>query len=119
MIGCGDEGVPEAPPCTHDVVRTSVGCDADAPPTRTVSCIESFLPGANAGFGQDRFPQIVYGEPHGGGARQGSLDVLSLGAAGEIVVGFGANAIVDGPGVDFIVFENAFYVGGHEDKPFK
>jgi hypothetical protein len=57
-------------------------------------------------------PCVAEGPPHGLGTMQGSLDVVSLGLDGEIVLGFAPNAIVDGPGVDFIVFENAFYVGG-------
>lgn len=105
---------------TSETTGTSLaeGCAA-LPPTRTISCVESFVPGKGAGYGQDEFPEVVFGHPVGGGAKQGSLDVLSLGKDGEIVVGFGANAIVDGDGVDFIVFENAFYVGGKVDKPFK
>ncbi len=35
--------------------------------------------------------------------------VCSLGLGGEIIIGFKDKRIVDGPGVDFIVFENAFY----------
>lgn len=73
--------------------------------------VVSFTPGKDAGYGQDRMPDIVLGGPHGMGTSQGSLDTLSLGVGGEIVLGF-AHAIVDGPGADFLVFENAFYVGG-------
>lgn len=40
--------------------------------------------------------------------RSGSLDVVSLGVGGEIVLGFDAWRITDGPGADFVVFENAF-----------
>lgn len=86
-------------------------CNASTPATRTVSCVESFEPGDAAGFGADGFPEIVFGEPLGNGDTQGSTDVLSLGRQGTIAVAFGANAIVDGPGVDFIVFENAFLYG--------
>jgi hypothetical protein len=66
----------------------------------------------NAGFGQEKFPTIVYGPPVGAGTLSGSLDVLTLGGGGEIVVGFGGNAIVDGPGPDFTLFENPWYIGG-------
>jgi hypothetical protein len=45
------------------------------------------------------------------------VDVVSLGYKGEIVVGFDPNAIIDQPGPDFIVFENAFYAGGDPAKP--
>jgi hypothetical protein len=84
------------------------GCDAKAPPTRFISCVVSFDPGPGAGFGQDRFPELVYGPPQADAHGGGSTDVLSLGRGGSIVVGFGGNAIVDGPGVDFLVFENPF-----------
>ena len=95
---------------------SGVGCDATSPGTTTISCVESVAPGAGAGFGADRFPEIIYGVPHGGGDHGGSTDVFSLGTDGEIVVGFGGNGVVDGEGPDFIVFENAFLAGG---KPFK
>lgn len=71
-----------------------------------------FAPGPCAGFGATSMPGIVSGPPEGAGTLQGSYDVVSLGAGGEIVLGFGDNAIVDGPGVDFLVFENAFYANG-------
>ncbi|MEO7112284.1 MAG: hypothetical protein ABI183_17695, partial [Polyangiaceae bacterium] len=35
-------------------------------------------------------------------------DVVSLGTGGSITLSFAPNAIVDGTGADFIVFENAF-----------
>jgi len=70
-------------------------------------CVVSFEPAGDAGFGHDALPDIVLGPPVGGGENQGSLDVVSLGCGGTIVLGF-ANPIVDGPGPDLIVFENAF-----------
>jgi hypothetical protein len=54
----------------------------------------------------------------GGGALRGSLDVLTLGGGGEIAFGFGGNAIVDGPGPDFILFENPFDIGGDPTSPY-
>jgi hypothetical protein len=54
----------------------------------------------------------VLGPPHGAGAFQGSLDTWSLGLGGSITVAFTDNAIVDGPGPDFTVFENAFLLSG-------
>jgi hypothetical protein len=96
----------------------AMGCDSSAPGTTTISCVESFTPGKGAGFGQGRFPGIIYGPPKGAGDRSGSVDVLSLGTDGEIVVGFGGNGIVDGEGADFIVFENAFWKGGNPKYPF-
>jgi hypothetical protein len=64
--------------------------------------------GEGAGFGQEAFPDIIFGAPEGRGEGAGSLDVLSLGAGGEIVISFDNIDIVDQEGVDFIVFENPF-----------
>jgi len=114
-LGCA--GDPDDPP--PGAPADADACDEAAPPTRTASCVNDLSAGEGAGYGMDRFPEVVFGEPLGGGASGGSLDVLSLGKGGEIVLGFGGNAIVDGEGVDFIVFENAFYVQGDPDKVFK
>jgi hypothetical protein len=69
--------------------------------------VVSFTPGPGAGFGQDAFPEVVLGPPHGAGASAGSLDVLSLGKGGVIVLELG-QAVLDGPGADLLVFENPF-----------
>ena len=68
--------------------------------------------GANAGYGQSAFPSIVLGVPKGSGGTQGSLDVLSLGIGGSIILGFLDEIVVDGPGPDLIIFENPFFIGG-------
>lgn len=78
------------------------------PPNPWADRVVSFTPGPGAGFGQDRMPQVVLGPPHGGGDSMGSLDVVSLGNEGSIVLEFTDWVIIDGPGVDFLVFENAF-----------
>jgi hypothetical protein len=80
--------------------------------------IVRYAPGPNAGFGQDELPAVVLGPPVGKGVERGSLDVLSLGVGGEIVLDFGERAIVDGEGPDFVVFENAFWPGGDASKVF-
>jgi hypothetical protein len=74
--------------------------------------IVSFAPGDGAGFGEDALPDVVLGPPLGRGVLSGSLDVLSLGKGGSIVLAFGENGFLDGEGADFVVFENAFYPGG-------
>lgn len=61
------------------------------------------------GSGQDhnqmgRFPEALYGPPRAGD----NSSVVSLGNGGFVVVEFGGNTILDGPGVDFTVFENPF-----------
>jgi hypothetical protein len=56
----------------------------------------------------------VLGPPHGAGPFQGSMHTFSLGLGGSITVAFTDNAIVDRPGPDFTVFENAFLLSGVE-----
>ncbi|MET0791336.1 MAG: hypothetical protein ABW061_07415 [Polyangiaceae bacterium] len=77
-----------------------------------VTSVESFSPGPGSDFGQAALPEIVLGPPKGQGDASGSLDVVTLGNGGSITLGFAPSTIVDGPGPDFIVFENAFYVTG-------
>ena len=78
----------------------------------------SFTAGPGQSFGQSKLPDIVLGPPKGLGDAQASLDVASLGNGGTITLGFAPSSIVDGPGPDFIVFENPFYIGGDSSKPF-
>lgn len=108
-----EAGVPDASDATDGAVADAGALSADRFATKVVS----FTPGPCAGFGADEMPGVVLGPPVGAGGMQGSLDVVSLGIGGEIVVSFEPNAIVDGPGPDFIVFENAFYAGGNPDQP--
>jgi len=54
-------------------------------------------------------PGIVLGPPGNTTPTNGTLTVLSLGHGGSVVLEFSDNEIVDGPGPDFIVFENAFF----------
>lgn len=79
--------------------------------------VSSFNPGPGSGFGQSNFPGVVLGPPHGNGAGAGGTDVLSLGVGGQITLR-SDTPILNGPGPDFIVFENAFYVGGNPLSPF-
>lgn len=90
----------------------------EGPGARFATGVVSACFGAGQGFGQDRFPDVVLGPPKGAGCCGGSLDVLSLGNGGSIVVSFNGNAIVDGPGPDLLVFENSFYLGSDPAKPF-
>ncbi len=73
--------------------------------------------GAHSGFGMDNFPDVVLGPPQGGGGFQAGLDVLSLGVGGEITLK-SDTPILNGPGADFIVFENPFWAGGNPQNPF-
>ncbi len=54
-------------------------------------------------------PGMVLGPPGDATPTTGSLAVMSLGHGGQIVLAFDDNEIVDGPGPDFIVFENPFF----------
>lgn len=90
----------------------ALGCDAGEAPGPYASEVVDFSPGPGAGYGQSRLPGVVLGPPVAVSTSQGSADVLSLGRGGEIVLGFSGRAIADGPGADFIVFENAFLIGG-------
>ena len=85
---------------------------------RFVTGVVSFTPAGCTGYGQSEMPGIVEGPPIGGGSGQGSTDVVSLGSGGSIVLTFAPNAIVDGPGPDFIVFENPFWIGGDPSNPY-
>ncbi len=69
--------------------------------------------GQNSGQSTEYFPQNIFGVPDTS-AREDfqSADpyqICSLGLGGEIIVGFKGMDIVDGPGPDFTIFENAFF----------
>ena len=85
-------------------------CDGAGPRFATTVVEVSYGPGQS--YGQNFMPDIALGPPDGGGCCMGSLDVVSLGNGGTIVLGFDGNGIQDGPGVDFVVFENAFETAG-------
>ncbi|MBI5607580.1 MAG: cell surface protein [Deltaproteobacteria bacterium] len=70
--------------------------------------VVAYAPGPEAGFGQPSMPAVVLGPPKGAGHLAGSLDVVSLGKNGSIVVAFDDWVATDGPGVDLLVFENPF-----------
>ena len=60
-------------------------------------------------FGAAFVPGILLGPPGESVPFQGSLTVASLGFGGSVTVVFDDVVIEDGPGPDFIVFENAFF----------
>ncbi|MDG1483165.1 MAG: cell surface protein, partial [Myxococcota bacterium] len=82
--------------------------DADTDADPFADAVVTFLPGKAAGFGQESLPGIVLGGPEGAGASAGSLDVLSLGCGGSIVLALEDIGLLDGEGADLLVFENAF-----------
>jgi hypothetical protein len=91
------------------------GCAPDEDTNSDVGCdpfavdVVSFSPGEAAGFGAAAMPEIVQGPPNGLGSGAGSTDVVSLGIGGHIVLEL-ACPVVDGEGVDLVVYENAFKV---------
>jgi len=88
------------------------GATRDAASLPYARVASAFHEGASAGFGRERYPEVIFGPPQGKGSTAGSLDVLSLGVGGELVVDFGERGILDGSGADFIVFENPFWPSG-------
>lgn len=70
--------------------------------------VADYLIGQDGGFQEGALPGVVTGPPDGQGLFEGSLNVFSLGLSGDIELEFSDNVIVDGPGPDFSVFENAF-----------
>jgi hypothetical protein len=85
--------------------------DHGAPADPYADCMEAFEPAPGVSFGHDALPGIVLGPPQGGGVDVGGTDVASLGCGGSITLYFAAPWPTDGPGPDFIVFENAFQAG--------
>jgi hypothetical protein len=101
--------------CAADGASPANDGGAGAPSTLELpyaAHVVAFEPGEGAGFGQSGLPDIVLGPPDGKGYESGSLDVLSLGRGGSIVLGFEGLAITDGDGPDLVVFENPFWPGG-------
>ena len=85
---------------------------AVATPLVGIGAIVRWQPGPGAGHGEAELPAVIQGGPTGGGRSRGAVSgVLSLGVGGELVVDFGDYELVDGPGPDFVVFENAFETG--------
>ncbi|MBX3188455.1 MAG: cell surface protein [Labilithrix sp.] len=120
-ISLGEGGYVDAPDPDADRSRVDggfLGPDGGVlREDRFVMKVVSFTPGPCAGFGASEMPGVIQGPPVGAGELKGSFDVVSLGIGGEIVVSFEPNEIVDGPGPDFIVFENAFYAAGNPATP--
>ena len=82
-----------------------------------------FGPNFNAGFGPDNphFPRCVLGRPDSTARpcapSADPRELLSLGDGGEITLYF-RRPIIDREGPDFIVFENAFYIGCDTNRAF-
>lgn len=88
----------------------------DAAGARTVDCFADEVLSYHVGFTPPEnglrvaeLPGIVLGPPGDSLPNTGSTSTVSLGHNGWILLSFTDNVIVDGPGPDFIVFENAFF----------
>lgn len=85
----GEGGAPSDPPC-------------DGPGARFATDVVEHAFGTGQTFNQSAFPAPIFGPPEANQARS----VVSLGNGGFVTLAFAGNAIVDGPGADFLVFEN-------------
>jgi hypothetical protein len=91
---------------TPEVPDAGVRCDG-MPDVVGIHNVVQANYGAGAGYGQSALPGGIQGGPGAGPAPS----LLSLGVQGELIVDFGDYEIIDGPGPDFIVFENPFLLG--------
>lgn len=84
---------------------------------QAIDTVVALVPGRGQNIGQSPafFPQNIFGTPDARASEsQPTTDpreVCSLGLGGSITVGFSRHVIVDAPGPDFVVFENAFTYG--------
>jgi len=111
LAGCGavdPSGADAGDSADASIDAGPAGWAAYEGPSPFGGSVVSFTPGEAAGFGQDALPDIALGPPDGKGARAGSLDVVSLGRDGVIVLRFDEVSVIDGTGPDLLVFENAF-----------
>ncbi len=97
--GCDDGNAITGDGCSAGCLNETGGSEAD---------VIVDAPGATGtGF---RDPMRAVNGVRGGGEDMQSLDVYSigLGAGDQLVLGFSDRRLVDGPGDDLVVFENAF-----------
>lgn len=80
-------------------------------PDPFVDRVVEFKKGQGGGFNEAKLPDIVLGCPHGTGDKIGSAHVLSLGREGSITLEFVDNEVIDGAGVDLLIFENSIKPG--------
>lgn len=79
------------------------GSCATGPGARFVTSVVDWHFGTGQNFNQKTgFPSAIFGPPDA----NDTSSVVSLGNGGWVILAFEGNAIVDGPGVDFTVFEN-------------
>jgi hypothetical protein len=96
------------------VVITTAGCGAEPDESGSVTTEAGVLADTVVGAnGLDEDVERAINGVRGGGATTGSLDVYSLDYTEEnasLVLTWSGGRVANGPGVDFVVFENAFHV---------
>ena len=92
--------------------------------------VKTFLPLSAGGHGANFAPFNVTGPPDGRGTYAPAaqeLEILSLhatasdgksAAGGQVILAFEDNIVEAGPGEDFTVFENVFFIGGSPDRRY-
>lgn len=100
---------------TQGTAQVALPIEVKNHPAPFASSLLEHTRGEGDGYGRDRLPEIILGPPKGVGPNQGSVDTLSLGLGGSVTLGFAGLYLYDGPGTDFIVFENAFQIAGLEE----
>ena len=82
-----------------------------------IDTVADLVPGRiqNTGQGPAFFPANLFGVPDPRATdttpSTDPREICSIGVGGQIVVGFADHAVVDAPGPDLIIFENAFRYG--------
>lgn len=101
--------------CVAELPGDSAAPGDTAPHTLPPWADEVLSAPGHTGFGTRDAARAVNGA-RGKGRHQGSVDVFSLGLEpgvdDELVVGWSGRRLLDGPGPDLVVFENAFEVKG-------
>jgi hypothetical protein len=107
LLACAEDSGPWTQ--GEDAIPVEGTCPGttETPSDPFADCVEEFAPAEGVSFGHDRLPDVVLGPPHG----PPGTEVASLGCGGRITLYFEAPGIIDGPGPDFIVFENPFFHG--------
>lgn len=71
--------------------------------------------GDAGGLNAETVPSPALGLPQGAGETRGSTDVVALGAGGTLTLEL-APPVVDLPGSDLVIYENAFVLAGSTDR---
>lgn len=93
-----------APPKPDTFTNPAVDCTIGTDEILTMSY------GEMAGNGQDKYPEILFGEPEGLG------DLLTFGFGGALTIAWHGCTPVDAPGPDFTVFENPLGPGVFSER---